>query len=222
MPDSTSRLPARPSLEQLRKQAKELLKNYHAGDSDAAERFRTINPQLVDPSRAESATLADAQFVLAREYEFESWARLKQHIEALPHPKLDPYERVAADIVLICQSKDEDDADAWQRITDLLGRSYPYPDRRARLQRHLLVVRSPESRIEDITLADARLIIARRFGFESWAELAENVTRPPGRHSVPIGMTSTPPFYKIDWKENTIELRPPLSKKDWNMRSSTR
>jgi hypothetical protein len=214
MPDHTSHLPTHPSLEQLRKQAKELLREYHAGNTAAADRFRGISPRLADSSQTKDVTLADAQFVLAREYGFESWARLKQHIEVLPHPKLEPFERVAADIVVICGS---DDADALQRITDLIGRTYPYPDRRAQLQQHLMVVRGPESRIEDITLADARLIVARRFGFESWAELAESVTRPPSdTRSAPLGMSSTPPFYKIDWKENTIELRPPLSDKDWN------
>ena len=214
MSDHPSRLPARPSLEQLRKQAKELLRDYHAGNTAAAERFRGISPRLANPSQTKDVTLADAQFVLAREYGFESWARLKQHIEVLPHPKLEPFERVAADIVVICGS---DDADALQRITDLIGRTYPYPDRRAQIQQHLMVVRGPESRIEDITPADARLIVARRFGFESWAELAESVTLPRSdTRSAPLGMSSTPPFYKIDWKENTIELRPPLSDKDWN------
>ena len=214
MPDHTSHLPTHPSLEQLRKQAKELLRDYHAGNTAAAERFRGISPRLANPSQTKDVTLADAQFVLAREYGFESWARLKQHIEVLPHPKLEPFERVAADIVVICGS---DDADALQRITDLIGRTYPYPDRRAQLQQHLMVVRGPESRIEDITLADARLIVARRFGFQSWAELAESVTLPPSdMRSAPLGMSSTPPFYKIDWKENMIELRPPISAKDWN------
>ena len=36
MSDPASRLPARPSLEQLRKQAKDLLRQYRAGDADAA------------------------------------------------------------------------------------------------------------------------------------------------------------------------------------------
>ena len=92
MPDHTSSLPARPSLEQLRKQAKELLRNYLAGHMEAVERFRAVGTRLADPGAAGNATLTDAQFVIAREYEFESWARLKQHIEALPNPKLESIE----------------------------------------------------------------------------------------------------------------------------------
>ena len=64
MSDPAPRLPARPSLEQLRKQAKELLRNFHAGDADAAERFRAVSPRLADPGRPRRAALADAQFVL--------------------------------------------------------------------------------------------------------------------------------------------------------------
>jgi hypothetical protein len=213
MSDYALRLPARASLEQLRKQAKELLKNYRAGDSVAIERFCAIIPQLVDSSSDEDVALSDAQFVLAREFGFENWAALKQHIEVLPNPKLEPYETVAADIVKICSS---DDPEALQRITELIGRTYPYPDRRKQIQQHLAVIRGPESRIEDITVSDARLIVARRFGFESWAELAEQVTQPPtDPRSARLGMSTSPPFYKIDGNENKIELRPPISDRDW-------
>jgi len=43
MSDSTSRLPARPSLEQLQKQAKELVKLYRSSDNSAGERNRAAN-----------------------------------------------------------------------------------------------------------------------------------------------------------------------------------
>ncbi|MGV3615369.1 MAG: hypothetical protein ACO1SV_08550 [Fimbriimonas sp.] len=60
-----------PSLEQLRKQAKELLRHYRAGDPAARSRI---------PGKGR-VTLADAQFALARELGFESWARLKHHLD---------------------------------------------------------------------------------------------------------------------------------------------
>ena len=68
-------LPPHPSLEQQKTQAKELLKSLRAGDAGARER---VLRHLPDKRRI---TLADAQFVTAREYGFESWARLKAHIE---------------------------------------------------------------------------------------------------------------------------------------------
>jgi hypothetical protein len=56
-------LPARPSLEHLKKQAKQRL--------DEQQR---VNP---------SAQLADAQHALARDYGFASWPKLKAHVESL-------------------------------------------------------------------------------------------------------------------------------------------
>jgi hypothetical protein len=78
MSDQTSaRLPVRPSLEQLRKQAKELLRDCKHKAAGALERVLRYKPGATDPQ------LADAQFALAREYGFESWpklvANLKQH-----------------------------------------------------------------------------------------------------------------------------------------------
>ena len=55
-------LPARPNLDHLKKQAKELLQALKQQDPDAQ--------------------LADAQHALAREYGFGSWSRLKAHIES--------------------------------------------------------------------------------------------------------------------------------------------
>lgn len=76
-------LPARPSLEQLRKQAKELLKAYRADDPAAVARFQTQHPTAI---AEKGLALADAQFVLAREYRFPSWAKLKHHVESLQRP----------------------------------------------------------------------------------------------------------------------------------------
>jgi Ankyrin repeat len=59
------RLPERPSLEQLRKQAKEHLDTLRAADP--------------------SATLSAAQHALAREYGFDSWPKLVHHVDSV-HP----------------------------------------------------------------------------------------------------------------------------------------
>jgi ankyrin repeat protein len=87
-----ARLPATANLENLKNQAKSLLKSLRAGHPDAAARFKKSHPQYSDLSIAQilgtAAKLAHAQFVIAREYGFASWPRLKQHVEALtPIPK---------------------------------------------------------------------------------------------------------------------------------------
>src|ERR1041384_2662658 len=80
MSGSSPRLPARPSLEQLHKQAKERLEAMRGVDA--------------------GATLADAQYALAREYGFESWPRLVHHVDAVRSAgRLDEFERLAKDIL---------------------------------------------------------------------------------------------------------------------------
>jgi len=67
------RLPIRPNLKQLHRQAKELLRAAHTGDAEAIAEWRGHHPKSIDPS---AAKLADAHFVLARSYGASSWARL--------------------------------------------------------------------------------------------------------------------------------------------------
>ena len=68
-------LPARVDLEQQKSQAKELLRAFAAADPTARERVRAVLPDKP------TIVLADAQFVLAREYGFESWSALRRHID---------------------------------------------------------------------------------------------------------------------------------------------
>jgi ankyrin repeat protein len=86
MPDQNSQLPTSPSLQQLKKQAKELLRAYRANDAEALARLRLHKPKISEPSGAHPAVLADAQFVLAREHGFESWPKLKRHIVLIQRP----------------------------------------------------------------------------------------------------------------------------------------
>lgn len=81
-------LPSRPDLAQQKKLAKELLESFASGDAEALARVRSELPDK------QKITLADAQFVLAREYGFENWAALKQHIEARGNDKRSPEERM--------------------------------------------------------------------------------------------------------------------------------
>jgi len=74
---SVCRLPVRPDLEQLHRQAKELLRAIHAADADAVALWREHHPDTIDPS---AAKLADAQLVLARRYLASSWTRLVQAV----------------------------------------------------------------------------------------------------------------------------------------------
>ncbi|MEM9470693.1 MAG: ankyrin repeat domain-containing protein [Pseudomonadota bacterium] len=71
-----AKLPASPSLENLKKRAKALVKSARAKDPDTLE---LIGPYFGDPN---AIALQQAQLVLAREYGFSSWAKLKAYIES--------------------------------------------------------------------------------------------------------------------------------------------
>jgi ankyrin repeat protein len=90
-------LPARPSLEQYKKQAKELVKVFRAAQSlkssdsgtthsERIQRVKKHHPRFSELSDHEIAgtrfALADAQFVIAREHGFESWPKFAKHVEA--------------------------------------------------------------------------------------------------------------------------------------------
>jgi len=81
----SSQLPPNPNLSQLKLRAKELRKAYLAGDAEAITRTAPFLPDMTSSPEAELSH-RDAQFIIAREYGFASWPKLKQHVEAL-HPE---------------------------------------------------------------------------------------------------------------------------------------
>ena len=78
-------LPPRASLEQLRKQAKALLKGHQAGDAGALKLLREHHPRWRNIAETTFGkirfTLADAQLVIASQYGFLTWPELKAHVE---------------------------------------------------------------------------------------------------------------------------------------------
>ncbi len=184
MSESSTHLPAKllpsdPSLEQLQKRAKDRVREL---------RF---------------ATLADAQFAIAREYGFETWAALKHHIEALRPPGIEPFERLANDLAAAYTSGDET---VVRAINANLGTSFPTDFHDPEKVRQLLCE----------PMADARQMVAHAYGFETWAKFAESITKPTADpRSAPVFLSTRPPFYSIDWKENRLCAHGPQTRKNW-------
>jgi hypothetical protein len=80
----TRALPEHPDLDQLRRQAKELLSAFLARDPAATAEV-TTHYHDADPS---TFALHDAQLVLARAYGFESWPKLKAHVDSVTLQRL--------------------------------------------------------------------------------------------------------------------------------------
>ena len=82
---TTPQLPGRPNLEQLRRQAKDLLRSAQTHEPAALARFRAL-PAFAresDDQLAVSVALHDAQSVIARELGFASWKVLVERVEEL-------------------------------------------------------------------------------------------------------------------------------------------
>ncbi|NWF86170.1 MAG: ankyrin repeat domain-containing protein, partial [Bryobacteraceae bacterium] len=127
-------LPPRPNLEQLKTQAKDLLKAHRAGDASARHRIRENHPRWSQASesdlRAARFSLSDAQLVIAREHGFASWPRLKAHLHRLDSETGDPVEQLR-------QAFAADDAMRFRR---LLARN---PELKARINEPVAAFDAP-------------------------------------------------------------------------------
>jgi ankyrin repeat protein len=130
-------LPARPSLEQYKKQAKDLVKAFkdfrarQSGDLEAIQRIKKYHPRLGRLPEAEirnaKFALADAQLVLAREHGFESWPKFATHIEALARERTvgslsDPR---AAFIEAACVPRDSGHASGTLELAEAILAAHP-------------------------------------------------------------------------------------------------
>jgi hypothetical protein len=191
MSDAAARLPARPSLEQLRKQAKEEL-----------QRLREENP---------AAKLADAQFRVARSYGFESWPRLVQHVGfVLSSDRLALFEQIATDL----HAGYFGDEAALVRLGAWFGDSYTVAQRQERVRDRVDGLQRLGS---EPSLDDVRLVVARQFGFDTWADLAESLAQPPARPGPGRADAHTPPFFRIDEVRRVMHPQPPVADRDWDV-----
>jgi ankyrin repeat protein len=144
------RLPASPSLEQLRRRSKDLLRELRAGEPAAQERLATHHPQP-----REIPVLADAQLVVAREHGFRSWAQLRAYVD-----------RVAAHGPGLQHAYRADIDYHRERAGGLLASARDAnPEAAAAFERWSA----------PLTQAGARSVVAHEHGFPGWAAFARYV-----------------------------------------------
>lgn len=163
----SSSLPAAPSMEQLRKLARDLHRAQHAGQREALARIREHHPQAGDAFR-----LADAQLVVAREHGFASWPRLKAYVERVTTYGPDLRHAIETDLEYF------DD-----RAAGLLSAHQAGVEQATEvLRRHLPQFAGAP------TIEDARLAMARQHGFETWDAFK--------RHLESVGEGDEEPFMR--------------------------
>jgi hypothetical protein len=127
-------LPSRPNLEQLKKQAKDLLKALESNDVEALQRIQANHPDYSNVSKDKIRTakfsLSDAQLVIAREYGFASWPKLKEHVESLLMETADPLE-------LFKRAFKTDDAVLFRKLVER------YPEAKKKINEPIAAFDSP-------------------------------------------------------------------------------
>jgi ankyrin repeat protein len=77
----TIALPRQPNLDHLRKESRDLQRRARARDPEALALLDEYHPR--GAASAPSLTLTSAQLAVARRYGFESWAKLREHVETI-------------------------------------------------------------------------------------------------------------------------------------------
>ncbi|MDE3131078.1 MAG: ankyrin repeat domain-containing protein [Acidobacteriota bacterium] len=130
-------LPGNANLEQLKKGAKSFQRAVRAGDPGAAAVVREFHPRLAAAAAGSAElngfTRADAQLVVARQFGFASWPRLKAHLELVARYARSPHQRpvggrlegepaiVDEFLALACLTYGDDDRGRLRRATTLLA-----------------------------------------------------------------------------------------------------
>ncbi|MGQ0649299.1 MAG: hypothetical protein ACT4P7_17240 [Gemmatimonadaceae bacterium] len=160
-------LPRRRSLESLKKEAKRWLDALEAKVDDARIRLERLLPHA-----SARPALREVQRALALEHGFPGWAALKDKLSAeaaLSAKTLEHYERMAAALL-----------EAYRTGTpEAMERHWGYTWHRRQWRGMRTYVQidlgKPAGDDVEITIDDARLLVAREHGFENWAALAKYV-----------------------------------------------
>jgi ankyrin repeat protein len=157
-------LPARPNLEQYKKQAKDLLHDHGLGTSAALVRIAHHHPRLhkLPESDIRNARfiLADAQLVLAREHGFESWPKLAAHIRTinLINSVADLADPVAAFIEVACIPRHSGHTSGDLDHAEIILSRYPQV---ATANIYTAAILADESTVRSILLRDPKSATAK-------------------------------------------------------------
>ena len=156
-------LPAVERVEHHRKAAKDVLRAARAGQPDAVDRLQEALGHLPGELR-----LADAQRAIAREHGHGSWAAFRRDIERQAN---EPERSVAR----IGPSTAERYDNSARRLLGMLATGEESARRRVRAHVSRLAAVSDAALPERVTVSDARLVIAREYGFPTWRGLVEGL-----------------------------------------------
>jgi len=203
--------PRRRSLDSLKKEAKRWLDALRANVADARARLERALPELQS-----TPTLRDVQHALAREHGFPGWAALKEAVvsnAATGVRTLALYETKAGALLEAYRTGTPEAMErhyrlTWHRRSWSAMRTYVQLDLGKRPT-------GPDDPVE-ITLDDARYLVAIEHGFASWDALrsfTESPAAPSRRAAKPVGLSRLHPEPDADVPESTRTI---ASSRDWD------
>jgi hypothetical protein len=127
--------------------------------------------------------------------------------------EVEQHRRIAEDLVAV---HNVGDVEAATRLNDLFHSALSIQQIGDFIRDKLFNLPETERLIDNFTLAEAQLVVARLYGFTNWDQLVQSSKEAASDlHSAPFFLSTKPPFYRIDWTNNKIEPRQPMSSKDW-------
>ena len=159
-------IPSKPDLAWYRKQAKRLQAAYRGGEREGVERVE----EALGPRARERFLLSDAQHVIASEHGFRSWAEFARSAESASPAR--PVGRIGS--VGGTQGYEQRALD----LAEALSRGEPAAVARVRAHvPRLATAADAELAAHELPLRDARLVVAREYGFPTWRQLVHYVEK---------------------------------------------
>jgi hypothetical protein len=167
---------SRTTLENLKTEAKRWLKELRTHDAAARERFRRAFPN--GPA---APTLREVQHALASEFGLRGWSELKDRLT--PEPPQRRYDAVAGALV---KAYATGDPESMWTVWDYFGHMRAWAAMRRYVRLDLGRTEEPQDTSDDgITLDEARYLVARAQGFDSWSALVQFAgSVPAGKRSI--------------------------------------
>lgn len=205
-----NRLPAGRSFESVRKEAKRWLAALEANDPAARARFvRAIADAPQHP------TLRDVQHALAREHGFSGWAELKRAAESSSAssqpPALAHYEEAAAALLDAYRTGTPE---AMERHYRLTWHRRAWEGMRNYVQLDLGKRPAHPGDDVEITLDDARSLVAQEHGFDNWQMLIDYTAATATRPVSELPLANKPVW--VGTVRAGGEFQPLAQTRDWN------
>jgi len=196
----------RRTLESLKKEAKHWLDALQTGESAAQARYERIAP-----NRQTEPTLRDVQHALALEQGFAGWNELKQTLLEEIEQTIKAIAFFEDAALALLDAYNTGTPTAMQRHWDYTWHRRSHEGMRTYVQLDLGRNVSGASQNTDIDLHDARLLVAREHGFESWDDLTTYYRR----QTAPSSWTTAKPVHLLATNTDDEESSA-FQSREWN------